>query len=319
MGVLRRRVLKFGGTSVGQAAPLRSALAIVAAAAAERPVVVVVSALSGVTDALEAAVAGAAAGRLDVAGFVAALAARHTALLGSVASGRPAARAASAVRSRLTELSSRLASIAAAGAATPADRAAVLAVGERLSAPVFAAGLATLGLEAHAIDAASIVRTDAAFAEARVDLASTRVLTRGALPALGLAAVPVVTGFIGATEDGQTTLLGRGASDLTAAILGWAVDAERVEIWSDVPGVLEADPRLVPEAATIPWLSYADATALARRGAKVLHPRTLEPLEDAGIPVFVGHTLRPDGPGTWIAAEPVAAIVAAAEEDGTAA
>ncbi len=82
------------------------------------------------------------------------------------------------------------------------------------------------------------------------------------------------------------------------------MDAERVEIWSDVPGVLEADPRLVPTAATIPWLSYADATALARRGAKVLHPRTLEPLEDAGIPVFVGHTLRPDGPGTWIAAEP---------------
>jgi aspartate kinase len=281
--------------------------------------VVVVSALSGVTDALEAAVAGAAAGRLGVAGFVGALGARHTALLESVANGRPAARAATALRAQLAELSSRLASIAAAGGPTPADRAAVLAAGERLSAPVFAAGLATLGLDARAIDAAEIVRTDAAFAEAGVDLASTRALSRRALAELGPAAVPVVTGFIGATQTGETTLLGRGASDLTAAILGWALDSERVEIWSDVPGVLDADPRLVPTAATIPWLSYAAATALARRGAKVLHPRTLEPLEDAGIPVYVGHTLRPDGPGTWIAAEPAEVAVTSAEEDGTAA
>ena len=129
--------------------------------------------------------------------------------------------------------------------------------------------------------------------------------------------MPVVTGFIGATQAGETTLLGRGASDLTAAILGWALDAERVEIWSDVPGVLDADPRSVPTAATIPWLSYAEATRLARAGARVLHPRTLEPLADAGIPVFVGSTLRPDGPGTWIAAAPLDA--AGADVDGTAA
>jgi aspartokinase/homoserine dehydrogenase 1 len=314
VGVLRRRVLKFGGTSVGQAAPLRAALAIAAGASAERPVAVVVSALSGVTDALEAAVAGAAAGRLDASGFVAALAARHATLLSAVATGRPAARASAALRPRLAELGARLAAVAAAGRATPADRAAVLATGERLSAPVFAAGLAALGREAHAVDAASIVRTDGDFAEAAVDLKATRTLAREAVAALGLAAVPVVTGFLGATEGGETTLLGRGASDLTAAILGWALDAERVEIWSDVAGVLDADPRTAPAATTIPWLSYAEATRLARNGAKVLHPRTLEPLESAGIPVFVGCTLRPDGPGTWIAAEPVET-----DADGTAA
>lgn len=317
MGVLRRRVLKFGGTSVGSAAPLRAALALAARAAAERPVVVVVSALSGVTDALEAAVAGAAARRLDADGFVAALAARHAALLARVATGRPAARAAAAVRTRLAEVSARLAAVAAAGAASAADRAAVLAAGERLSAPVFAAGLAALGREARAVDASSIVRTDASFAEAAVDLQATRALAREAIAALGPGAVPIVTGFIGATERGETTLLGRGASDLTAAILGWALDAERVEIWSDVPGVLDADPRAVPGATTIPWLTYAEATARARAGAKVLHPRTLEPLASAGIPVYVGSTLRPDGPGTWIAAAPVEA--AAVDADGTAA
>jgi aspartate kinase len=312
VGVVKRRVLKFGGTSVGSAGALRSALSIAAGAAGERPAVVVVSALSGVTDALEAALGGAAGGRLDAAGFVAALRARHEALLAAVARGRAAARAASALRGRLGELEAGLRRLAAAGAATARDRALVLAFGERLSAPVFAAGLGSLGLDARALDAAELVRTDGAFAEAAIDPAETRRLVRLALGALGPDVVPVVTGFIGATASGETTLLGRGGSDLTAAVLGGALDAERVEIWSDVDGVLEADPRLFPGAATIPWLSYAEATALARAGAKVLHPRTLEPLVEAAIPVFVGNTLRPDAPGTWIAPEPLAA-------DGTAA
>jgi aspartate kinase len=129
--------------------------------------------------------------------------------------------------------------------------------------------------------------------------------------------VPVVAGFVGATEAGETTLLGRGGSDLTAALLGWALDAERVEIWSDVDGVMTADPRLHRGARTIDRLSYAEAAALARAGAKVLHPRTLEPLEDSGIPVFVGNTLRPGGPGTWIGC--VESAAAEAEEAGTAA
>ncbi len=318
MGGLRRRVLKFGGTSVGAASPLRSALAIAAEAAIGQPVVVVVSALSGVTDALEAALAGAAAGRLDTAGFVAALRVRHVALLASVAQGRPAAVATAALRQRLGELEGLLRLVAAARTATPANRAAVLACGERLSAPVFAAGLCGLALEAQAVDATALLRTDRAFAEATVDLPATRRLTRATLGALGLGVVPVVTGFIGSTERGETTLLGRGGSDLTAAILGWAVDAERVDIWSDVDGVLTADPRVSPEATTIPWLSYGEATALAQRGAKVLHPRTLEPLADAGIPVFVGNTLRPQAPGTWIGPEE-ASELAQAEDAGTAA
>ena len=300
MGGLRRRVLKFGGTSVGTPEALRRALHIAEIASRERPVVVVVSALSGVTNALEAALSGATAGSLDIAGFAAAIRDRHLALLAAVARGRPALQAAAIVRERVAELERRLRAVAADRAFSPAVRAAVLALGERLSVPIAAAGLRTRGVLAHPVDGASLIRTDEAYAEAAVDPPATRRLTETALGALGLAAVPIVAGFVGATGAGETTLLGRGGSDLTAAVLAWALDAERVEIWTDVDGVMTADPRLDPGARTIGRLSYAEATALARGGAKVLHPRTLEPLGETGIPVFVGNTLRPEGPGTWI-------------------
>jgi aspartate kinase len=309
-------VLKFGGTSVGTAPALLSALEIAVTAAGERPVVVVVSALSGVTNALEAALSGAAAGRLAVAGFASAVRERHLALLAAVARGRPARRAAAVVRERAAELERRLRGVAADRAFSPAARADVLASGERLSARVVEAGLRTRGVEAHALDGTSLLRTDEEFGEAAVDYPATRRLARTALGSLAPGAVPVVTGFIGSTQAGETTLLGRGGSDLTASVLGWVLDAERVEIWSDVDGVMTADPRLVPTAATLPCLTYAEAAALARAGARVLHPRTLEPLEAAGIPVFVGNTRRPGGPGTWIGHPPPGAE---AEEDGTAA
>jgi aspartokinase/homoserine dehydrogenase 1 len=316
MGGLRRRVLKFGGTSVGTAEVLRKALDVAERAARERPVVVVVSALSGITNALEAALHGAAAARLDIPAFVASVRGRHLSLLGTVAAGKPALRAATEVRGRATELEERLRAVAAVRTFSPKSRASVLALGERLSAPIVAAALRGRGLDAHPVDAASLLRTDGAFGEAAVDAAATRRLARTAIGALGLGALPVVTGFLGATESGETTLLGRGGSDLTAAVLGWALDAERVEIWSDVDG-MTADPRTTPTAETLPRLSYAEAAALARAGARVLHPRTLEPLEEAGIPVFVGNTLRPDGPGTWIG--PAAKALEEAEEAGTAA
>jgi aspartate kinase len=309
-------VLKFGGTSVGAPEALRRALDIAEAASRERPVVVVVSALSGVTNALEAALSGAAAGRLDIVGFVAAVRRRHLALLAAVAQGRPARLAAAVVRERAVELERRLRAVAADRAFSPVVRAAVLALGERLSVPITAAGLRARGVEAQPVDGASLVCTDEAFGEAAVDLPATRRLTRTVVGSLARGVVPVVTGFVGATGSGETTLLGRGGSDLTAAVLGWALDAERVEIWSDVNGVMTADPRVDPGARTIGRLSYAEATALAWGGAKVLHPRTLGPLEESGIPVFVGNTLRPDAPGTWIG---LASSVEDADEAGTAA
>jgi aspartate kinase len=313
---VRRRVLKFGGTSVGAAPVLRSAVGIAEAAAREHAVVVVVSALSGVTDALEAALAGAAAARLDVAAFTAAIRSRHLALLAAVAQGKPARRAAALVRERLGDLEAQLRAVRTARGHSAAARATVLAVGERTAVPIVEAALRSRGLDALAVDGASLVRTDRAFAEATVDYPATRRLASSAVSSLPERAVAVVTGFVAGAEAGETTLLGRGGSDLTAAVLGWALEAERVEIWSDVDGVMTGDPRRDRDARTIARLSYAEATALARAGAKVLHPRTLEPLEGAGIPVFVGNTLRPGGPGTWIG--PLEAT-SEAEEAGTAA
>lgn len=300
MGRLKPRVLKFGGTSVGSAEPLRSAVGIVGRQLREAPIVVVVSALAGVTDSLEAALAGAAAGRLDVARFADSLRARHLALLRSVASGRAASRAAGAVGDRLSELMLLLGDARRRRASTPAAHASTLATGERLAAPIVAAALRSIGIDARALDAARVVRTDEAWDAASVDFSATRRLAADAFAALPPTTVPVLTGFIGGTSGGHTTLLGRGGSDYTAAVLGWALEAERVEIWTDVPGVMSADPRRDVSARTLPRLGYREAAELARSGAKVLHPRTLEPLEPVGIPVFVGRTLEPGGPGTWI-------------------
>jgi aspartate kinase len=316
VGGLKRRVLKFGGTSVGTAPALTSALGIAEAAAREHGVLVVVSALSGVTDALEAALAGAAAVRLDVPAFTTAIRARHLGLLAAVAQGKAALRAAAQVRQRLGDLEAQLRAVRTARGYSAATRATVLAAGERTSVPIVQAALRSRGLDALAVDGTSLVRTDRAFAEAAVDYPATRRLATAAVGPLPARAVAVVTGFVGGTEAGETTLLGRGGSDLTAAVLGWALEAERVEIWTDVDGVMTGDPRRDRGARTIARLSYAEATSLARAGAKVLHPRTLEPLAGAGIPVFVGNTLRPGGPGTWIG--PLEAP-SEAEEAGTAA
>jgi aspartate kinase len=277
-------------------------------------VVVVVSALAGVTDALEAALAGAAAGRLDACRFAQALRERHLGLLRAVARGRAVSSARVTLDTSCVALEAELRAVSAAGRAGGAERARVLATGERLSAPVVVAALASHGMDALAIDAAAIVRTDAAADEAAVDFPATRRLAVAALGPLPARRVPVVTGFIGADADGRTTLLGRGGSDYTAAVLAWALEAERVEIWSDVPGVMTADPRRSGSARTLESLGYREAAALARAGAKVLHPRTLEPLEPARIPVFVGRTLDASGPGTWIGR---AALER--DEDGTAA
>ena len=316
MGGVKRRILKFGGTSVASPATLRAALGIVERALDEAPVVVVVSALSGVTDALEAALAGAATGRLDTGRFASALRERHLALLCAVASGRTATRAATVVGERLSALESLLRGVAAEGRSSPAERASVLAVGERLSAPIVAAALRSRAADAVVVDATTLVRTDAAWAEAAVDFPATRRLVGTRLGALPEASLPVVTGFIGGTEHGETTLLGRGGSDYTAAVLGWALEAERVEIWSDVPGVMTGDPRRDASARTLPRLGYGEAKALARAGAKVLHPRTLEPLEPAGIPLYVGSTLAADAGGTWIGLD---AAANETREGGTAA
>ena len=248
---------------------------------------VVVSALAGVTNALEAALAGAAASRLDVAGFAGAIRERHLALLAAVAQGKPALRAAAAVRERAAELERRLKAVAADGAFSPATRAGVLALGERLSVPVVEAALRTRGLEAHAVDAASLVRTDESFAEAAVDYPATRRLAR---TALGVARARrrarghrLPRGHGGGRDDppGPRRVGPHGRR----ARLGARRRARR-----DLVGRGRRDDRRpAPRAdapTTLPRLSYAEATELARargEGAAPAHARAARGRRDPGL------------------------------------
>jgi aspartate kinase len=159
-----------------------------------------------------------------------------------------------------------------------------------------------LGLDAVAVDAREVVVTDSAFGEAEPDLQATSRRAATLLARLRSGSVPVVTGFLGADRSGRTTTLGRGGSDYTASVLGAVLGATAVEIWTDVSGVLAAPPRDVPHAATLPALTYGEATALARLGARVLYPKTMDPLARRGIPVVVRNTFDPGGPRTVVTA-----------------
>jgi aspartate kinase len=182
---------------------------------------------------------------------------------------------------------------------SPRSLDAIASVGERLSTMIFAAFIS-----AQWLDARTVLRTDTRFGEAVPQLKDIRRLARVHLvPGLAPGRVVVTQGYIGATEDGLTTTLGRGGSDYSAALLGAALGAEEVQIWTDVEGVLTCDPRIVPEALPIPELTFAEAAELAAFGAKVLHPATIQPAVEAGIPVTVRHTGRPQGRYTTISAK----------------
>ncbi|WP_412061678.1 bifunctional aspartate kinase/homoserine dehydrogenase I [Rubrivirga sp. IMCC45206] len=295
-------VSKFGGTSVATPERIRRAVALVAdAPKAGRPVVVV-SALGGTTDDLLAAL-DAALARSGHGARVATIRQRHHAAADALATPADRADLGRALDTRLAELTELLDGVSLLREATARTRDAVLATGERLSAPLVAAAFRAAGHPAAALDAAALIRTDARFGGASVDFEATRALARDALGALPADAVAVVTGFIGSTEGGVTTTLGRSGSDYTATILAEALGASACTIWTDVAGVYTADPRLVPEATPLARLSYREAAELAYFGANVLHPRTMLPAERAGIPLLIKSTLEPDAPGTVISAE----------------
>jgi aspartate kinase len=185
------------------------------------------------------------------------------------------------------------------GEATPRTLDAIAGLGERMCVRVLAAALDTSGIAAEAVDATRLIVTDRRFQDAHPDLTATERATRATLnPLLDAGKVAVVTGFIGATPEGTPTTLGRGGSDYSAALLGAALRADDVWIWTDVDGVMTADPRLVPEARTISSLSYREVAELAYYGAKVLHPKTIRPVIEAGIGLRVCNTFNPQHPGT---------------------
>ena len=301
-------VMKFGGTSVGSAAAMAQAGEIVSREAGNWDrVVVVVSALSGVTDMLIAGAKSAADGDEDRYREIAdALRTRHREMAAELISD-PAEREAleSMIDTHLVEFSRRCASVAVLRELTPRALDGIVSFGERLSARLFAAVLRGGGLRSEPVDATALIVTDDTFQHAvpLPDPTRDRIAARLS-PLLDRGIVPVVTGFIGATESGVTTTLGRGGSDYTAAILGEMLGCDAVWIFTDVDGVMTADPRIVPDARVIPVISYTEVGELAYFGAKVLHPRTIRPVIEHGIPLWVKNTFNPDAPGTRIVRTP---------------
>lgn len=295
--------MKFGGTSVGDATCIARAAKIVAEASREASIVVVVSAMSGVTDRLVGAATRAETGDCEEgAKLVDELRQQHELAIRALipAEDRRAALL-HRVNERLVEAQRLCDGTALLHELTTRTLDALSSLGERLCAPLVAGALGEIGICAEAVDATDLIVTDSNHggAEPLRDLTRARSVSR-LRPLLQGGVVPVVTGYIGATPEGVLTTLGRGGSDYSATILGAALDASEVIIWTDVDGVLTADPRLVPEACTIPEISYREAAELAYFGAKVLHPKTLRAVMDAGIPVWIRNSFAPERPGTEI-------------------
>jgi aspartate kinase len=299
--------MKFGGTSVGSVEAINQAAGIVLEqAAAWDHLAVVVSAMSGVTDALIRGALTAAAGDSQTfRSIVTELRALHyTTVDGLLATNGERAQLLATVDEYLDEFAAFCRSVHVLGEVTPRAMDAITSLGERINARVLAALLRQRGAPSEAVDATELIVTDHTFQGAvpLMDKTEARIKSR-LLPLLEAGIIPVVTGFIGATEEGVTTTLGRGGSDFSAAILGVCLDAEEVWTWTDVDGVMSADPRLVPDARVLPSLSYAEVGELAYFGAKVLHPRTIRPVVERGIPLWVKNTFNPAYPGTRIVHE----------------
>src|SRR5579863_2139200 len=297
------QVMKFGGTSVVDASCIARAVQIVAHAARENGVVAVVSAMTGVTNRLVEAATRAGSGDEQAgAGLIEALRGQHhDALAALVPAGEARSEIARRIGETLAEGQRLFEGTALLREVTPRALDSISSLGERLCAPIFAGALSELGVRGVGIDARELIITDSYHggAEPLMDLTRERCEAR-LRPLLKEKAVPVATGFIGATREGTLTTLGRGGSDYSATILGAAMGADEVIIWTDVDGVLTADPRLVPDARTIPEISYREAAELAYFGAKVLHPKTLRAVMPAGIPVWIRNSFSPEKAGTMI-------------------
>jgi aspartate kinase len=297
-------VLKFGGTSVADAAAIRQVLRIVGHARdSYQSVVVVVSAMSRVTDGLLAACSAARDGHSHlVEELVASIEARHRAVVDELF-GRDSSAVTDVwgdVISHLQDLRNVLTSVAILRELTPRGADRVAAAGELMSSRIIAAAMRHEGIPACWVDPRRSVVTDNRSPALPLSDETQAAASAEIAPALTAGEVPVTGGFVGATAEGITTTLGRGGSDFSAAVLGAALGAREIHIWTDVDGMLTADPRVVEDAHVVPELSFDEASELAYFGAKVLHPSTILPAVERAIPVRILNTRRPDLPGSVI-------------------
>lgn len=301
-------VMKFGGTSVGSAEAIRKtaeliekfkvdwgSVIVVASAMGSKPVKVTDLLLNGSQAALEGNMA-------EVETLLPKLRSIHFDAINTLI---PAGEKRDALKAEidqfLTHFNNMCQAISFLGEISPRASDAIGGMGEQMSIRILSAYLNERGTPAEAIDATDLIVTDDHFTNATPLIPETNEKTaERLLPLIETGVTPVVTGFIAATADGVTTTLGRGGSDYSGSIIGRAVQAAEVWIWTDVDGVMSTDPRLVPEACTIPELTYREVSELAFYGAKVLHPRTMRPVMEDGIPLRIKNTFNPEHPGTVI-------------------
>jgi bifunctional aspartokinase / homoserine dehydrogenase 1 len=298
-------VMKFGGTSVGDAQRFRQCAEIVSRAAKHDRIVVVVSAVSGVTDLIFRTIDAARRGdSVAIEANLKQFECIHQMLAAELFRDDPAQLGAARdfVARVVDQLrNSARALLALRSDVSPQTHDSLAALGERISAWVLANYLQQIGTKSEFVRAENTIITDSNFGNAAPDMEATAAACKSALlPLLERGSVPVVGGYSGATRDGQTTTLGRGGSDYSATIIGAAASADEVWIWTDVDGVLTADPRICPDATVLPEISFAEAIELAYYGAKVIHPKAAYPAMDAGIPVWIKNSFRPQAPGTKI-------------------
>ena len=301
-------VMKFGGTSVADAEAMTRVVNIVrrqweSQPKGSTPPVVVVSALSKVTDGLIRTAELAKSGEGQKAStLVKELLDRHVAIARTLTTGQRAEGVVQALNQQFTQLIGRVGAMASARKVTPADHDMVVAMGELASSRIVAAAFEEQSLPAVWVDAREVLVTDGEHTAAAPDMDATAgKAAQNLAPITARRQIPVLGGFIAATAAGVTTTLGRGGSDYSAAIFGACLDVGEIQIWTDVDGMLTADPRVVPSPRVVPQLSFAEASELAYFGAKVLHPATILPAVTKNIPVRILNSRQPQNPGTLIA------------------
>lgn len=293
------RVLKFGGSSLRKGEDVDRIAELILSR--QDRVVIVVSALQGVTDLILSSLPEMRQGEANVRALMDELTTRHTEVLADC-DPSPGDDGLAELAPVLEKLERLLYGIAYTEELTAKTKDLAVSFGERLSARLLAAALKAHGGTAEAFDADAVgIVTDGVFgiATARMEPTTANV-QRALLPFLDEGGIPVVTGFFGHDGEGHVTTFGRGGSDYSAAVLSRALGAEALEVWKDVDGFLTADPNRVAEARPLSYMTYDEAAELAYLGAKVLHPRTVEPLHDEAIPILVKNTMNPSAPGTHI-------------------
>jgi aspartate kinase len=297
-------VMKFGGTSVESQEAVARVTGIVQSFEHRRPIVVV-SAMGDTTNKLLQAAGEAEAGRREQALSLVDEVRAHHLTHGLALAGAAAAELDRYIRAHFEWLDDLVKGLSIVGELSPRSMDAIASVGERLSSLIVTFAFRAAGMPTQYIDARRVIVTDDRFTRAQPQLEQTYALLKENVLPFADASVVVMGGFIGSTQNGQTTTLGRGGSDYTASIVGAGVGAEEIQIWTDVDGMLTADPRIVRDGHRVKSISFAEAAEMAYFGAKVLHPATVLPAVERNIPVLILNSRRPEAPGTRITSQPL--------------